>query len=115
MTALPASPAPLCPECGTPADARPKLRRGPGIGLARYLPLMGVLAVLALLILGAVFGNSKWSSAGGVPTTFWEPAGRLTIADLDAIKSGERDGSVMIRALREFTSRPIAVGGEPIQ
>jgi hypothetical protein len=64
----------------------------------RWLPRAGVLAVVGLLLVGAVLSQQRFAGTSLVATR-WEPvAGRMTPSDLEAIARGSRDG-------REFADR----------
>lgn len=106
---------PVCPECGAPLHDRPSLRAALANRAVRWLPRLGVLGVLLLFILGAVFSQNRY---GGGPwaSTHWIPAaGPLTVADLPAIADGTRDAAPLLSGLTKLLDGPWVTNEQPVR
>jgi hypothetical protein len=96
-------PVPVCPECGTPADSPPGTDLA-WAGLERWLGPMAVLCVLA--VLGVQSCRTLWSCSnnwsGGAIGNSWLVGGGLTVADLEALSSGELRGRPITDSIRHY-------------
>jgi hypothetical protein len=108
---IPLSPSAVCPECGASCSALPSTTRSRIVAASRWIPWLGLLAAIGIVIGGAT-GAQQTARLGLHPR--WSCPAGLTGADLAAIASGAQPGDRLTADSWWYRGQPWVLGPESI-